>query len=32
LSECCTHLDIGVEEIEVAVEAATRIGALERRR
>ncbi len=32
MSKCCTHLDIGDEEIEVAVEAAARIGALERRR
>jgi threonine aldolase len=28
----CTHLDVGDEEIEVAIEAAARIGVLERRR
>jgi threonine aldolase len=28
----CTHLDIGDEEIEAAIEAAARITALERRR
>ena len=28
----CTHLDVGDEEIQVTIEAAARIGALERRR
>ncbi len=31
-SRCCTHLDIGDEELEAAIEAATKltVGAVER--